>query len=178
MPTVKYMHCSSQGSYYIPCEVLKKIDEDHFVIRYEDIVTEQVEEETGLKVDSIEPIGLWESCYPTDGIECIENGIGLKGHYLVIFCRCKMKDNSEDGNVKLRLQEEEIEGAVWLGSHEYSSCNTEVAMLDVIYSDGKKNQQISVMDLCGIYPYGDSLTGLAQGHLFMIEEYFSRRSFL
>lgn len=138
----------------------------------------EVEEETGLKVDSIEPIGLWESCYPTNGIECIENGIGLKGHYLVIFCRCKMKDNSEDGNVKLRLQEEEIEGAVWLGSYEYSSCNTEVAMLDVIYSDGKKNQQISVMDLCGIYPYGDSLTGLAQGHLFMIEEYFSRRSFL
>ncbi|GFH52980.1 hypothetical protein CTEN210_09456 [Chaetoceros tenuissimus] len=138
----------------------------------------EVEEETGLKVDSIEPIALWESCFPTDGIECIENGIGLKGHYLVVFCRCKMKDNSEDGPVKLKLQEEEIDRAVWLGSNDYSSCNTEVAMLDAICLDGNKNQQISMMELCGIYPQGDSLTGIAQGHLFMIEEYFSRRSFL
>ena len=82
--------------------------------------------------------------------------------------------------MKLRLQKEEIDGAVWLGSNDYSSCNTEVAMLDLICSDGKKKQQISMIDLCGIYPHGhgDSLTGLAQGHLFMIEEYFSRRSFL
>jgi hypothetical protein len=45
MPTVRYLHCSSQGSYYIDCEVLEKIDEDHFRIRYECLVTEEVEEE-------------------------------------------------------------------------------------------------------------------------------------
>ena len=46
-----------------------------------------------------------------------------------------MKDYSKDGNVKLiRFQEEVIDGAVWLGSNKHSSCNTEVAMLDVICS--------------------------------------------
>ena len=66
-----------------------------------------------------------------------------------------MKDNSEDGNnVKLRLQEEEIDGAVWLGSNKYSSCNTEVAMLGVIFSDGKNNQQILMLDLLFFYFYG------------------------
>ena len=46
MPTIRYMHCSSQGSYFIPCEVIAKIDEDHFRIRYEDLVTNEIEEET------------------------------------------------------------------------------------------------------------------------------------
>jgi hypothetical protein len=45
MTTVKYLHCSSEGSYYIPCEVLEKIDENHFRIKYEDLVTDEVEEE-------------------------------------------------------------------------------------------------------------------------------------
>ena len=45
MPTVQYLHCSSEGSYYIPCEVLEKVDEDHYRIRYEDLDTDEVEEE-------------------------------------------------------------------------------------------------------------------------------------
>jgi hypothetical protein len=45
MPSVRYLHCSSEGSYYINCEVVEKIDEDHFRIRYEDLITEEIEEE-------------------------------------------------------------------------------------------------------------------------------------
>jgi hypothetical protein len=45
MPSVRYLHCSSEGSYYIDCEVLEKVDEDHFRIKYEDLITEEVEEE-------------------------------------------------------------------------------------------------------------------------------------
>jgi len=45
MPSVKYLHCSSEGSYYINCEIVEKIDENHFRIRYEDLVTDEVEEE-------------------------------------------------------------------------------------------------------------------------------------
>jgi hypothetical protein len=45
MPSVRYLHCSSEGSYYIDCEILEKISEDRFRIRYEDLVTEEIEEE-------------------------------------------------------------------------------------------------------------------------------------
>lgn len=45
MPSVKYLHCSSQGSYYINCDVIEKIDEDHFRIRYESMIGEDIEEE-------------------------------------------------------------------------------------------------------------------------------------
>lgn len=46
MEGVQYLHCSMMGSYYIDCEVLSQIDEQHFRIQYEDfddrIVTEVV----------------------------------------------------------------------------------------------------------------------------------------
>jgi hypothetical protein len=45
MPEVKYLDCSSMGSYMVSCEVLEKIDDDHYRIRYTDIVTDKVEEE-------------------------------------------------------------------------------------------------------------------------------------
>jgi hypothetical protein len=45
MPSVRYLHCSSEGSYYIDCEIVEKISEDRFRIRYEDLVTEEIEEE-------------------------------------------------------------------------------------------------------------------------------------
>jgi len=45
MPSVRYLHCSSEGSYYIDCEILEKIDEDHYRIRYEDLCTDDIEEE-------------------------------------------------------------------------------------------------------------------------------------
>lgn len=45
MPTVRYLDSSSMGSYYVDCEVLEKISEDRFKIRYTDIVTDEVEVE-------------------------------------------------------------------------------------------------------------------------------------
>lgn len=43
MPTVRYLDCSSMGSYYVDCEVLEKISEDTFKIRYKDFVTDEEE---------------------------------------------------------------------------------------------------------------------------------------
>lgn len=36
MPTIEFMHRSMGGTYWIECEVIEKIDEQHFRIRYED----------------------------------------------------------------------------------------------------------------------------------------------
>jgi hypothetical protein len=41
MPTVRYLDTSMYGSYYVECEVLEKIDDDTFKIKfYDDIIDE------------------------------------------------------------------------------------------------------------------------------------------
>merc|ERR1712165_421327 len=67
-------------------------------------VIREVKEETGLVIDelNVEPIGMWESCYPTSGEECLNIKKGLVAHHLVIFCKCTIND--DDGAVDIHLQ--------------------------------------------------------------------------
>ena len=43
MPSVRYLDTSMWGSYYIDCEVLEKIDDDTFKIKFYDDVVDEYE---------------------------------------------------------------------------------------------------------------------------------------
>ena len=43
MPTVRYLDTSMYGSYFVDCEVLRKIDEDTFEITFWDDVVDEYE---------------------------------------------------------------------------------------------------------------------------------------
>jgi hypothetical protein len=43
MPTVRYLDTSMYGSYYVECEILEKIDEDTFKIKFYDDVIDEYE---------------------------------------------------------------------------------------------------------------------------------------
>ncbi len=43
MPSIRYLDTSMYGSYYIECEVLEKIDEDTFKIKFWDDEIEEYE---------------------------------------------------------------------------------------------------------------------------------------
>ena len=46
MESVQYLHCSFAGSYYVDCEVLEKINEDEFKVRYCDPIIDEIVERT------------------------------------------------------------------------------------------------------------------------------------
>eukprot|EP01043_Picozoa_sp_COSAG02_P066166 COSAG02_NODE_10209_length_1995_cov_1.378692_1_plen_160_part_10 len=52
-----------------------------------DAVIREVQEETGVALDedSLRPVGLWESVYPTSTADCIASGTGITAHYFVVF---------------------------------------------------------------------------------------------
>jgi hypothetical protein len=52
MPSVMYLHTSMHGSYWVPCEVVARLDKDTFNIRYEDPIIEDVVIET-VNVDQL-----------------------------------------------------------------------------------------------------------------------------
>jgi hypothetical protein len=43
MPTIRYLDTSMYGSYFVDCEVLEKIDEDTFKIKFFDDVIDEYE---------------------------------------------------------------------------------------------------------------------------------------
>jgi hypothetical protein len=43
MPTVRYLDTSMYGSYFVDCEVLRKIDDDTFEIKFYDDVVDEYE---------------------------------------------------------------------------------------------------------------------------------------
>ena len=47
----------------------------------------EISEETGIVLarDTLQPIGMWESVFPTSTAECIAAGTGITAHYLVVF---------------------------------------------------------------------------------------------
>jgi len=141
---------------------------------FTDGLIREIREETGLEISASQctPVGLWESCFPTDGQACIENKSGIKGHYLVIFCKCQILETDD---VKISLQEEEIDLAGWISKDQFLRI-----LKSVDESGGKKdflqvsttlqNKEVPLQELSGIYP-GVNNTGIAQGNLWMLEEF-------
>ena len=43
MPTIRYLDTSMYGSYFVDCEILEKIDEDTFKIKFFDDVIKEYE---------------------------------------------------------------------------------------------------------------------------------------
>jgi len=133
-------------------------------------------EETGLNVDPVQctPLCIWESVYPT----LLSEG-KPKSHHMVLF----IEGPVVDPNPVVKLQEEEIEAAVWLSSQqlEYvvlhtlggegkqddSSHNDEV---EVISAAGGANADstIKLSELCQVYT-SESPHGVARGHLFAFQ---------
>lgn len=150
-------------------------------------VVREVKEETGLDVslESVEPVAMWESCFPTSGQECIDAGTGVKAHYLVVFCKCNVQSGSDDRESMGRevvLQEDETDLAVWLSSEDFRMIlkhplgNVGDHTLDSAAAIGGGESRVPLEDLCGIYPRGGAGCGIAQGNLFMLEEYYQMRA--
>lgn len=41
MPVVEFLHTSAYGTYWIECDVVSKVDDDHYTIAYIDPVIEE-----------------------------------------------------------------------------------------------------------------------------------------
>jgi len=150
-------------------------------------VVREVKEETGLDVsqECVEPVAMWESCFPTSGQDCIDAGTGVKAHYLVVFCICKVQTTSTQNEsnkvigLDVVLQEDETDLAVWLSSEQFSRILERplggIGDYDVpsAAAIAENDSFVPLEDLCGIYPRGDARCGIAQGHLFMLEELFN-----
>lgn len=150
-------------------------------------VVREVKEETGLDVspDSVEPVAMWESCFPTSGQECIDAGTGVKAHYLVVFCKCYVQSGSDDRESMGRevvLQDDETDLAAWLSSEDFRTIlkhplgNVGDHTLDAAATVGGGESCVPLEDLCGIYPRGVAGSGIAQGNMFMLEEYYQMRA--
>ena len=76
----------------------------------------ELREETGIELPggegALQPLCLWESCFPTRVAACVEAG-ELKGHHLVVFFAARA---SRAAATALSLQREETDAAVWLPS--------------------------------------------------------------
>ena len=90
--------------------------------RLEEAVMREVWEETGLKLnaDSVLPLCLWESVYPT----IPRPNVPISAHHLVPYFLCDMVDRTNQGQdeeISLKLCAEEVDGAAWLtpGEIEY-----------------------------------------------------------
>ena len=157
-----------------------------------DCLVREVKEETGIDVDreTVNPFCLWESCYPTCGKECLEAGSGITAHYLVVFCTAQTTEkNLSKLQEQVRLDEQETDMAVWLSAKEFvrsleyplgGGTDDDVGFIPGIVppssykgdTDGPVCN-LSLDDLCGIYPRGDDtscMKGIAQGNLFMLQE--------
>lgn len=157
-----------------------------------DCLVREVKEETGVDVDreTVNPFCLWESCYPTCGKECLEAGSGITAHYLVVFCTAQTAEkNLSKLQEQVRLDEQETDMAVWLSAKEFvrsleyplgGGAGNDVGFIPGIVpppsfkgdTDGPVCN-LSLDDLCGIYPRGDDtscMKGIAQGNLFMLQE--------
>jgi 8-oxo-dGTP pyrophosphatase MutT (NUDIX family) len=153
-----------------------------------DCLVREVKEETGVDVDrgTVSPFCLWESCYPTCGMECLEAGSGITAHYLVVFCtaRTTEKDLSKLQE-QVGLDEQETDMAVWLSADNFIlSLDYPLGGVDDIgsissivpsssfskESDAATCDDLNLDDLCGIYPRGTDMKGIAQGNLFMLQE--------
>ena len=146
-----------------------------------DCLIREVKEETGVDVDpgSMEPFCLWESCYPTCGDDCISAGTGITAHYLVVFCLAKTTERDMSLLEKqVELDEQETDLALWLSANDFARIldhplgGVDIGSSSVVSSASSSDtrREVALEDLCGIYPRGDAIKGIAQGNLFMLEE--------
>ena len=147
-----------------------------------DCVVREVREETGVTIDSssVEPICLWESCYPTSGDDCISAGTGITAHYLVVYCLAKTAEKEMSRLQKqVALDEQETDLALWLSASEFARMldhplgGTSIDIGSSAVSGASTSDasgEVALEDLCGIYPRGAEMKGIAQGSIFMLEE--------
>mmetsp|Transcript_11313 Transcript_11313/g.26026 ORF Transcript_11313/g.26026 Transcript_11313/m.26026 type:complete len:342 (+) Transcript_11313:97-1122(+) len=155
----------------------------------------EVKEEVGLDVEpeSMAPLVLWESVFPTTPQACVEEG-QIRGHHLVLFLVAHLNEKPEIGSaVALKLQEEETDAAVWLPTESVRQALEESPMIadeqgpatlsssvsstsaqshKLMLADGTQQEEVSVMDMLQIYPSPDGLlNGCGEGHLCALREY-------
>eukprot|EP01124_Arcella_intermedia_P020291 TRINITY_DN2777_c0_g1_i2.p2 TRINITY_DN2777_c0_g1~~TRINITY_DN2777_c0_g1_i2.p2 ORF type:complete len:296 (-),score=82.61 TRINITY_DN2777_c0_g1_i2:961-1848(-) len=83
----------------------------------EEAVAREVKEEIGLSVDVIEPIALWESCYPT----YIDQGVTKRQH-LVVFFRVILKERDIFPCFnQMKLQASELDAVTWLSLEDFNN---------------------------------------------------------
>lgn len=140
----------------------------------EQCLVREVREETGVEVDpsSVVPFCLWESCYPTCGEDCITAGTGITAHYLVVFCLARTAEQQDVSRQQVKLDEQETDLAIWLSADDFArTLDHPLGGIDLgSVSSAASSSKVPLEQLCGIYPRGDAMVGIAQGNLFMLEE--------
>mmetsp|Transcript_33311 Transcript_33311/g.43944 ORF Transcript_33311/g.43944 Transcript_33311/m.43944 type:complete len:354 (-) Transcript_33311:217-1278(-) len=120
-------------------------------------------EEVGVKVQpsALSVAGLWESCYPTRAVECMESKPPfLRGHHLVVFLSCKL--NQHRSQIQIILEEDESDQYSWI-SHKELFAAFEMKLV------GK--------EINGIYLANYTTTnGIGQGHAFILREYLGNQN--
>mmetsp|Transcript_21586 Transcript_21586/g.46761 ORF Transcript_21586/g.46761 Transcript_21586/m.46761 type:complete len:390 (+) Transcript_21586:116-1285(+) len=165
-------------------------------------VTREVAEETGLCLDHehewmVESI--WESVYPT----IPQPQVPIRHHHVVVFMSTQLTDderNKQDDNPALKLCQDEVDGAVWLSPTDIEAILSQTLSTDT-ENPSLSSSSSPTVSLCqggpsttsdgplrhlmGIYPQyhppavpgttTSSATGLAQGSLFALQEFWQRR---
>eukprot|EP01043_Picozoa_sp_COSAG02_P005054 COSAG02_NODE_135_length_34565_cov_80.368856_8_plen_272_part_00 len=150
-----------------------------------DAVAREVREETGIVLDedSVRPVGLWESVYPTSTADCIAGGTGITAHYFVVFYAALARVHRPE----VTLQTEETDLAVWLSADQLAETLAHPrggasGTVDVAASARGGQRSILLDELAGIYPRPVTSpidsgreedvpgVGIAQGNLFILSE--------
>lgn len=143
-----------------------------------DAVIREVKEETGVQITDptkVQPLGCWESCFPTTVEECLNaDSPGIASHYFVVYYLIRVENIAKP---KLKIQEEEVDMAVWLTKDSLKSmfqkCSETEDML--IVGEGT-TKRISFEEISTIYS-NNNLQGTTQGSLFILEELINSKHF-
>ena len=155
-----------------------------------DAVIREVKEEAGVALaeDSVQPVGLWESVFPTSTAECIATGTGITAHYLVVFYAAQALVEAP----AVTLQAEETDMAVWLSAEQVAEALAHPlggasGTVDAAAAAPGLPTTVPLDELAGIYPRpaaattgavgrgtGAAQVGIAQGNLFILSELLSQ----
>eukprot|EP01044_Picomonas_judraskeda_P019759 COSAG03_NODE_4235_length_1628_cov_0.920209_3_plen_172_part_00 len=142
-----------------------------------DAVMREVSEETGIALarETVRPIGMWESVFPTSTAECIAAGTGITAHYLVVFYAAR----PVEVDPRVVLQQEETDLAVWLTADQLADTMSHplgglTGAVPAATAGPGLPATVALDNLAGIYPRPsetDSIgVGIAQGNLFVLAE--------
>lgn len=142
-----------------------------------DAVMREVSEETGIALarETVRPIGMWESVFPTSTAECIAAGTGITAHYLVVFYAAR----PVEVDPRVVLQQEETDLAVWLTADQLADTMSHplgglTGAVPAATAGPGLPATVALDNLAGIYPRPsetDSIgVGVAQGNLFVLAE--------
>lgn len=149
-----------------------------------DAAVREFREEVGVTLTpaALQPVALWESCFPTTPEECRAEGL-IKSHHLIVFFEAQWPLGAE--TPALSLQPEETDAALWLpfdllwsffwrGQRREDDKRADCPDVALPLCSGTGHEleaRLPLADVAQCYPSPDGLlNGCGEGHMFALQE--------